>query len=296
MEWRKKIFFIAGIIMLVAVFVLATGFVRAVKTFKKDRLNVLFYSEKPVFFSLGVREGVHYRGVFTDDVLLQVPGGYGRYRAGALGKLSQIEKDETIIQRAFSAAVSSYVDFYFYPKSSIIYFDQSDKNSRISILTLVRTIFSRQHITNTNLWDRIFLFASFMSTRKNSFIDLPIDQFTQQDEQLTFDDRAFAKKHQGFFYQKSIREEEENVEIVYGESYEAAEFISRILEGEGMHVVDIATDDLPKTCIINEDISSQISRTAYYLAHMFDCEVRQQKQNGSGIVIRLDAGVEKLWK
>ena len=62
---------------------------------KKDRVNIVFYGKNTVYYSLGKYDGVHYFISFYPDVKVKVPGGYGNYRVGGLGKLVELEKKET---------------------------------------------------------------------------------------------------------------------------------------------------------------------------------------------------------
>ncbi|MCX6732870.1 MAG: hypothetical protein NTV98_05005, partial [Candidatus Roizmanbacteria bacterium] len=58
---------------------------------KEDRINILFYSSEPIYYSLERGGEVHYVTTFNADSRTEVPGGYGVYRMGALGKLIKLE-------------------------------------------------------------------------------------------------------------------------------------------------------------------------------------------------------------
>ena len=80
---------------------------------KKDRVNVVFYGKNTVYYSLGKYDGVHYFISFYSDVKVKVPGGYGNYRIGGLGKLVELEKSD-IFRKTFSVTTASTVDRYFF--------------------------------------------------------------------------------------------------------------------------------------------------------------------------------------
>ncbi len=253
-----------------------------------DRLNVVIYSQTPVFYSLALNN-ISYFIPFQADYEMLIPGGYGQYRLGALGKLVYLEKKPEIIKRAFSAATSSFVDIYFYPRSTTIYYGS---NFHPSVFPSPFAIFLSQ--SNASWLDRVILFYMFSYRNKNQYKlieDLPIEKTGNV---LSFDRDAFFKKYQGFLYEKSFRELNDTIQIKYAKNYKTAQLISQILEGEGIRVVDISEeggDDL-NTCIVLQKEKPDI--TVLSMAKHLGCSGEKGSTDISDIILSLGS-LEEEW-
>src|SRR5438105_4409981 len=76
-----------------------------------ERLNIVVLGQTPLLYSLDRTHSVDYLVSFYPDLKIQVPGGYGRYRFGALGKLIELTLDPDILKRSFSSATSTFTPF-----------------------------------------------------------------------------------------------------------------------------------------------------------------------------------------
>lgn len=257
---------------------------------KKDRVNVIFYGEKTVFFSFGLTDGVNYRSQFDNDLAIRVPGGYEYYKIGSLGKLSSLEKKPDLIQKAFSSATSSFIDFYFYPKKISIYTKNRENETFPSVMHM---LFSPQYHTNASFFDRILLSVVLVNKRKNDFLRLEVSN-ASPDEQSS--EEQFDNIHQGYFYQKKLREEGKNIKIMYS-NYSTAVRLSRIIEGEGIRVVDLSSvPNNHKTCIIQDstDKNGAFSMTSEHLARLFVCRI--EKSIHEDIIFILNDTIENEWQ
>lgn len=258
---------------------------RSVIFLKKDRLNMVFYGQQSMFVSLGLTDGVHYLIPYPHDLSFTVPGGYGEYKVGSLGKLAELEKKPDLIQRAFSYSTSSMVDFYFYPKKVQVYSDLevSGEKEKIPRLTTMLLFNSR---SNASLFERLFLFFLMIGKRKNDFDELNMYELSQE-------------KYQGYFYQKSFRTEGKKVSFLYTQ-YSTVLRLSHLFEGEGIRVVDLSPQTKKEGCIIKDAFDhDKVSLTSRYLAHIFSCPVmRKSKKDmiNSDIVVILDKRVENEWE
>ncbi len=230
---------------------------------RPGRITLLYYSDVPKIVSIGRSDGVSYELFFTSDKRILVPGGYGRYRIGALQRLSDIEKKPELLTRAFSSALSAQVDY---------------------------TMTNNAHIP---LLDRLYLYFLLFQQNKSDFITLNtryVDPVNNSD----YSENSFQKKYKGFFYDKQLRMEGKNVSIVYA-TYTSAKTLSRILEGEGIRVVDISyiAKAAPKCYIIEHGAQSL---TASYLANMFKCDVKEGTVKGADIQLVLGSRVEREWE
>lgn len=257
---------------------------------KRDRVNIIFYQQRPVFLSLGLTDNVHYLGFFDNDLLVLVPGGYGRYKIGSLGKLASLEKKPAVIQRTFSSITSSYVDLYFYPKKVAIY---SSSNQGFYIPRLrISQLIGGNYVTNSNFFDRLYLFFFLIDKNKSNFSLLGFNG--KVDEKNRFLEEAFFSQYQGYFYQKSFRQERKKIKIFYNK-YSSAQVLNRILEGEGIKVVDlIPYDKTGENCQIIEQ-SNEDSLTVSFLAESLRCQIRRQKGVGD-IHLILGRRLEGEWE
>lgn len=254
---------------------------------KKDRINVVIYSKSPVFYSIAINE-VSYFIPFIADYEMLIPGGYGMYRLGALGKLVHLEKKPDLIQKTFSSATSSFVDLYFYPPDVSVYYGNVKQPS---VFPKPQDIFLSR--TNGSWIDRFVIFTLFTNRNKNKYKiiqDLPV---IRKNSTIIFDRDKFFKKYQGFLYKKTYRTLNETVQILYKHSYSTAYIIDQILEGEGIRVVDISQDDKNEgSCIIRQN--TEPDETTIGIADHFQCSYEKGKTQISDIIISLGS-LENDW-
>ncbi|MGB9707394.1 MAG: hypothetical protein ACPL1D_01435 [Microgenomates group bacterium] len=193
----------------------------------KERVNVVFYGEKTFFYSLA-KDGINYLIVFPPEIKILIPGGYGYYRLGGLGKLVSLEKKPELYKKTFSLATASMVDLYFYPCQSKVFYRATNNYNYPQLLS------SFFYCSNTSTIDRIIIWF-YLLQNKNKVIYL--DFKTTKDN--LFDDENFFKEKQGIFYKKIFRQKKKDVQIIYTKSDKTALKISRIIEGEGIKVSDI---------------------------------------------------------
>lgn len=252
-----------------------------------DRLNVVIYSETPVYYSMAFND-VSYFIPFQADYEMLVPGGYGYYRLGALGKLANLEKKPELIQKTFSSAVSSFVDLYFYPQSSVVYYGSSKLASVFPIPTDI--FFS---VSNASWLDRILILFIFSNRNKNQYKIITKLPVNNNKGIIRFDRETFFKNYQGFLYEKTFRDLNDTVQIRYKNNYKTAQLISQILEGEGIRIVDISDSDVnPGKCIIYQN--NKPGQTAQNIASHLHCRAEQKITDISDIIFSLGS-LEKGW-
>lgn len=279
MRKRHIVFFIGaiGLIYFVYCAVRTSVFIR-----NQDRVNMVFYGKTSVFYSFG-QDNVNYAVPFSSQIEFLIPGGYGYYKVGALGKLVSLERKPDLFRRAFSVNTSSFVDIYFYPRSPIVYYDSS--GSSYDLPTMSDMFFSP---TNGSFLDRLFVWYYFLNKNKTQFkviTDLPTKKETQR---IIFDKEEFFKQYQGYFYKKSYRKENNTVQLLYTKSFKTAELISQLLEGEGIRVVDISLREEPvsRTCLISQN-THPISRTTEMMQLFFSCKLANESSEVSDILFVL---------
>lgn len=259
---------------------------------KKDRVNVVFYGKNTVYYSLGKYDGVHYFISFYPDVKVKVPGGYGNYRVGGLGKLIELEKKSDLFRKTFSVTTASTVDRYFSFPSQNIYYGKEEMDEDSLVFPTYKEIFFST--SNSNVFDRLFIFFQFLGKRKRQFSEIDYKSFLGTDEEF-FQDKDFAKKYQGFLYNRIYRKEKKTVQIQYEKSYKTALFISKIIEGDGIRTVDLSdTNFIKGACEVIEDAES-FSQTAKDMSGFFGCLLKRGQPTSSDILMKLGS-VEKEWE
>ena len=255
----------------------------------RDKINVVFYGENIRFYSLDWKN-INYLLFFPNSVKVIVPGGYGEYKVGALNKLSSLEKKPEIIRKTFSAVTSTLVDLYFYPKKTAIYHQDSSDLNRVPT---IKEIFLTN--SNANLIDRLFLFYFFMTSSQEDYQIIDLKPFVSGEGNAIFDYNGFYKKFQGSFFQKTYRNYDINVQIVYTKSYKTAFLLSQMIEGEGIRVVDLSNQDgFIKGCLLITNKKFSMSKTYQRLADFFKCNLKIGDTTVSDIILQL-GDLEKEW-
>jgi len=248
----------------------------------QNRINLVVFKKSPVFISCDLKNKTSYYFDLYPDIKIQVPGGYGEYRLGALLKLAELEKRPEIIQRTFSLLTNTFIDYYFYPNKTEIYFGKEEGKDTISSISLLDVLKSK---SNANFFDRIFIYFTLLNQNKR--------------QKLNYQPLSFAFDYQGYFYKESLRAEKANLQILYTSSYKTALNLSKIFEGEGIRVADISetkknTEDNSNRCLILQ--SKKTSFTASYLARYFNCDVKYNEQTGVYDLVFYLNSLEKLWE
>lgn len=283
-----------GIGLCVLVFTFITGKKLSQSAFflPKNRLNILFYSAKSVYLSLEKGGEIHYAATFDADSRTQVPGGYGIYRIGALEKIVQLEQNPDLFLRTFSRITGSMVDYYFYTDKNIVYYGSEEK---LNIPSIKDIFFLR---SNAGFFDRCYITIFLLGKKDYAFNHISMDK-TKSEDVVLLSDEAFQRRYLGYFYDKSLRQENKTIQIIYTGSYGAAQTISKIIDGEGMRIVDIdkkkTTDNTQsKGCRLFEQ-SKNPSRTALRIASFFSCTMVQGKTRLSDIILETGSETESEW-
>lgn len=257
------IFLVLVAIGLYVLMIIIQSFSNSLFFARPGRITLLYYSDVPKIVSIGRSDGVSYEFFFTSDKRILVPGGYGRYRIGALQRLAEIEKKPELLTRAFSSALSAQVDY---------------------------TMTNHAYIP---FLDRVYLYFLLFHKNKSEFITLNT-RYVDPANNADYSENSFQKKYKGFFYDKQLRTEGKNISIVYA-TYSSAKTLSRILEGEGIRVVDISyITKAERECYIIEHGARSL--TAKYLANMLKCTVEEGTVKGVDIQLVLGSRVEREWE
>jgi len=259
---------------------------------RKDRINLVISQDQIAVYSLGLVDRVNYFIPFYPDLDVIIPGGYGFYRLGALAKLVSLEKNPDLFRKTYSMITSSFVDFYFYPSVS------SDKieiifgeKKRDFLLPRFYLIFFAK--SNARFFDRVFLYLQFLGKTKGQYKIISDPPTKIEGNRRVFSSNNFFETYQGIFYKKTYRSEQLNVQIVYTKSYKTAQFLTQILEGEGIRVVDLSQSEIKvKNCEVFED-KKKFSETAKSVSQFFGCRLSVGKTGAYDIILKLGEAEEE---
>lgn len=305
MSSRRKTWSINTFVYIFVGFLIVYGLFAAIRSLRqsiildaRDRVNVIFYNSNPLFLSFGLTDEVNYIMSPQHDLIVQVPGGYGQYPAGSVGRLADIERKPELIQRAFSSSISGYTDYYVTPKKHEVYEHSQSEETEYKKVKLIQQLFSPNNNSNMNFFDKIFIGISIARNRQSDYVELkPVEKPGEGvDSSVAFYEKGFQKKYKGFFFHQSLREEALSTKILYY-SDSAAVTLSRIIEGEGIRVVDLSKlDDVGKErCVIQHNLDKK-TKTVQFLSKQFQCRVEKGEIEGADIIMILGEGLENEWK
>ncbi len=263
----------------------------------KDRINVVYYGQKSVALSIGLKDDIHYIMSFDNEDRVRVPGGYGRYPIGSLGKLSDIEKDRDILKRTFSSMTSSYFDYYVVPRNNRVYEKNTGSDLSYSRKNFIIALFSPSFTTNANIFDRLYISQYLARKREHNYIELEsVSRYNEKDKRYDFAEDGFLKRYEGLFYYESLRKDGKEIIVQYHNDNSAVT-LSRVIEGQGIRIVDLRYEENPpkKECIVVEK-GKTMSLTAAFLVSRFGCQKKNESVEGSDILFILGADLEAQWE
>src|SRR3989344_2722649 len=261
---------------------------------KKDRINIVVNQDQIAYYSLGLSDNVNYFISFYPDLNVAVPGGYGIYRLGALAKLSSLERKSDLFKKTYSSLTSSFTDYYFYPGPSLNKVEVLFGKNKDDFF-LPKTYFIFFAKSNAHFFDRLYIFFRFLGKTRSQFKIISVLPTKKQGDRTVFSSEDFFKTYQGFFYKRTYRMEQLNAQILYTRSFETAQLLGQILEGEGIRVVDLnLSENFTKKCEIMEE-KEKFSETAKSIGRYFGCMLVSAKTGAYDIIFKLGEK-EREWE
>lgn len=249
----------------------ATSFSQSLFLTDNNRINIVLYGAESAFYSLDKKDNRHYVMYFAPDLKMNVPGGYGNYRVGSLGKLVHLEKNPYLFGKTFSVATTAFVNYYFYPRGEAVFYGKEipaeKKGVKISDIFFLKS--------NAGFFDRLYLTIFFFSKNTDDFNSIDYSEKVNAiQNDVYFQDDSFAKESIGLLYQTLYRDEQKSIQILYNKNYEVAKNIGNLLEGNGIRVNDLSLDiNKSKTCSVIES-GNVHSNTAQDIAAFFNCQLK----------------------
>lgn len=254
-----------------------------------ERLNIVMYGEKTVFYSLGIRDRLDYAIPFYPDLRITVPGGYGEYRIGGLGKLVSLEKNDTILKKTFSTTTATFVSYYFLPRDTKVYYGKT-----LEEVSVPSPFSYFTYRSNAGFFDRVYIFFHMIGKRPQNFTNLTTIKSYVKAGDIIFSQDDFNELYKGYFYQKRYRDERKNIQILYSTEYRSASSIGQLLEGNGIRVSDISEGGKEGDCVVKEQAGTH-SVTARDVATFFGCRL-EQAQTGVYDILFVLGSLEKSWE
>ncbi len=305
MAWRKTksskqhIFLYvatAAILIYLAIVTVRVVYVSAIFA-RHDRVNVAFFGEEATILSFGLTDNVNYIVSLSHEQKIMIPGGYNQYPLGSLGKLVEIEKDPTILQRTFSSMTSAHINYFISPTKPDVYEKPDTDEPTYKKRDLIGKIFSSKYMSNMNIIDKLYVSYLIGKRRQQDYVVLRSTVRRDEDDGARiFSEKSFQKKYKGFFYHQSVREEGMEVQIRYS-MYKSAVTLSRVIEGQGIRITDFSLTDRTdvKRCLIRTNESKK-THTVQFLKRALMCDVEQGETEGVDVVLYLGKDLEALWE
>lgn len=291
-SYYRYIYIVVGIFILIyLVFKGIQVFASSLFFSHNSRINTVFYGQDTTFYSLDKKDARSYVMHFPSDLKMQVPGGYGSYRVGSLGKLSHLDNKPDILQKTFSDATTSFVQFYFYEDTDIVFYGDSIPED-IQKPKLKHILFQK---SNAQFFDRLYLAVTFLNKKTDDFKRIAYQEKENRlQNDVFFQEESFIKESIGLLYQTQYRDEQKSIQIQYPENYTVAQSVGSLLEGNGIRVSDISLDlNSKKDCVIIES-NDEKSVTSQDLSSFFGCPIKKGNTDVYDIVFVL-GNVEKEW-
>ncbi len=284
MKKIKLLIFIVIVLYISIKFIQTSVFLK-----RKDRINVVFYGQNTTYYSLGFGDVSYFFSV-PSNLEVEVPGGYGHYRVGALGKFISLQKKPDLFRKTFSSVSSSFVDLYFYPKTNMIYYNETPERFSPGIKEFMT------YGSNANLIDRLIIWFYFLGKPSTYYKEINTIPKKKEGNKNLFDREEFFKTYQGFFYKKTHRIIKDRVQVLYTKSYTTASLISDILEGEGIQVADLTEmDRILKICKVVYSSEKKSIKSAKDIADFFSCQLEKGETEVSDIILTL-GNLENDWE
>lgn len=257
-----------------------------------DRINIVMYGPQTRYYSIDTKTDRHYEISFPPDLKVDVPGGYGQYRIGSLGKLAKLDGNAHLLEKTFAATTTTFIHYYFFQESDEVYYGTEMEESPQKPSTINVLFWSG----NASVLDRLYLALMLFGEKDTQFNMIRYRKETDNILGDTiFRNDSFMKKSIGLLYQSTYRDEQASVQILYPRQYKTAMRMSTLLEGNGIRVSDVSLDiDRSDTCevIYSADVPSQ---TALDISSYFACPLVQGKTDVYDIIFVLGAR-EKDWE
>ncbi|QQS43364.1 hypothetical protein IPM65_04355 [Candidatus Roizmanbacteria bacterium] len=257
-----------------------------------DRINFVMYGPQTRYYSLDTKTNRHYEISFPPDLKVDVPGGYGQYRVGSLGKLAELDGNAHLLEKTFAATTTTFIHYYFFPDSDEVYYG-SDIEESAKKPSVLHVLFWSG---NASVLDRLYLSLMLLGKKDTQFNLISYRKETDNVlGDTVFRNDTFMKKSIGLLYQANYREEQASVQILYPHEYKTAMRISTLLEGNGIRVSDVSLDiDRSDTCevIFSTEVPSQTARD---ISSYFTCPLVNGKTDVYDIIFVLGMR-EKDWE
>ena len=290
--YKRLYIFLSLFLVLYIGYKLVQSYRQSLFTSKSQRINFVVYGAQTTYYSIDKRDTRNYLMYFYPDLRMSVPGGYGNYPVGSLGKLAKLDNNPALLKKTFSIATTSFVDLYFYTDSEKIY--DGNELPKKAMKPSVKDIAFME--SNASILDRLYIILQLTDKNDDDFHLIAYEsEVNKVHNDVFFEETSFIKNSIGLLFQKQYRDEQKNIQLQYTKNYDVAEKISTLLEGNGIRVNDITLDmNKSNTCQIIED-TEIFSQTAHDLAFFFECSLKKGKTDVYDIIMVLGR-VETDWE
>jgi len=263
---------------------------------RPEQLQFVVYGSDTRVYSLGLSENIHHMMRFPANYKVEVPGGYGQYRVGALGHLVNSEDKPELLLHTFSVANAAFVQYYFYNDQGKEVFYSGSEKEKVSPPPLLSLFQMR---SNATFFDRAYIAYRSLQMKRSEIIGINIDEVAEKDPvngDTVLSMSKLRDTYAGYLFNKTYRTERYNVQIAYTKSYKTAVRIGSILENMGIRVADISASNVKdkKGCIVRH-LGIEDSQTVKDIAAFFSCDSIKADTGIHDIVLELGE-LERSWE
>lgn len=248
------------LILIIAFLTFKSAYDNSLFVRKNSRVYVGVWLGKDTYvLSISQNVGQSHLLYFPPEQEVVIPGGLKGYKVGALGKVAHITDDVKLYKKALSQLSGLPIDEYLYTDTSDVFYEGSDMADK-NIGSIARELSGALwQLRGTSVLNKIFLYQKIGNMRGSNtelYIKLKPDPVGM--------------------YDREFRSEKRLVQMVHSNTPDTAVFLAKLLEGVGIRVSDIGSQQQNESrgvCQVIERAPVQ-SATAKYITDYFGCEYK----------------------
>lgn len=305
--WLGLLLLLIGIILLLRI---ASEYQKSVWVQNQDRITLALYTNPVVLISFSKGEEVHSIMTMPEDVLTNVPFGYGEYRLGATWKLGLLEKRPELFAESTADLTGVRVDGWFARGEPIALAIETDAElinslkEHFSLVPLARTNYS----TNLSKLDTLligFLFKGLKPgntltylAHRNEYL-FQSDKLPNQVPVQKVNKVAFEEYMEQKFENSRARTEALTIRIinttgVTGVGSNFANYLNHY-GGKVIAITDTATR-VPN-CEVVVRVAHENSQIVNFLVHEFQClKTLSEKTLEADMEVLVGQSFAERWK
>jgi hypothetical protein len=252
----------------------------------QDRINLVISNGLTVLTYDPIDDGITTINL-PDNLYIDVGGGYGKYRLGAVSELGQLEKKKELLPETIQFNLAIPVDGWI---SGALDKTSTEKEAKNAVLKIVFSALQRKTETNLTTWDLLRLWIKVRGVKPSHIESLDYSKLnvlrpdTLVDKTPIFvlvseNSDLIIKKH---FEDKRLQGERYSLEVLNGTSHPGlADEAARILGNIGGEVVGVGNTQTPfQQCFVRSEKNKSQTYTVRKIREIFACSWEEKTDVG----------------